>query len=77
MKPSTAYIASTGKELLAVKAPKKVLDIMDKSTDGNLGCNLEVGSTPQGSMAELVDAADLKSVGRKRLWGFKSPCSHL
>ncbi len=29
-----------------------------------------------GSMAELVDAADLKSVGRKRLWGFKSPCSH-
>ncbi len=28
-------------------------------------------------MAELVDAADLKSVGPKRLWGFKSPCSHI
>ncbi len=27
-------------------------------------------------MAKLADAADLKSAGRKRLWGFKSPSGH-
>ena len=30
----------------------------------------------QGGMAELVDAADLKSVDRKRSWEFKSPYPH-
>ena len=27
-------------------------------------------------MAESVDARDLKSLGPKGLWGFKSPCPH-
>jgi hypothetical protein len=27
-------------------------------------------------MAKSADAADLKSAGRKRLWGFKSPSGH-
>src|SRR5690349_10698876 len=27
-------------------------------------------------MAKLADAADLKSAGLKRLWGFKSPSRH-
>ncbi len=27
-------------------------------------------------MAKLADAADLKSAGPKRLWGFKSPSGH-
>ena len=35
-----------------------------------------IPSTPHGPVAELADAADLKSASRKREWGFESPRAH-
>ena len=40
-----------------------------RTAGGNLRCS-------GGGMAESVDARDLKSLGPKGLWGFKSPCPH-
>ena len=37
-------------------------------------CNTAVG--PIARMAKLADAADLKSAGPYRPWGFKSPSGH-